>query len=151
MKNKWYVVMHMMCVAVCMFGCNEETKLLHGMPVTDELIVDVKEGSLSNKGLELLMQCEGADYYFKFGDETVIVEKYENGQWKEVDVVNEGPYGTYADIHYVGDEIILEHKVNWCDVYGELPSGKYRMIKAVDKIARDESDGKYCVYVEFSL
>ena len=116
-----------------------------------ELIVDVKENSISNTGLELVMQCKDTGCHFEFGEEAVLVEEYKNGQWQEVDLVNEDPYGTYADLHYVSAENTLEYKVNWSSIYGKLPSGKYRIIKVVDTIARDESKERYCVYLEFSL
>ena len=71
------------------------------------------------------------------------IDKKENGRWRELEPIQEIDF---ADIGWeVGEDGKIEKEFNWSNLYGELESGNYRLIKRV------YDNGYYYLDAEFSI
>lgn len=71
------------------------------------------------------------------------IDKKENGRWRELEPIQEIDF---ADIDWeVGEDGKIEKEFNWSNLYGELESGNYRLIKRV------YDNGYYYLDAEFSI
>ncbi|MCM1330480.1 MAG: hypothetical protein NC253_13695 [Ruminococcus sp.] len=60
------------------------------------------------------------------------VERYQNGEWTAVEELPDGYDTVWADeADYIPKEDSRKFSVNWGTLYGELPTGKYRIGKEV--------------------
>ena len=51
-----------------------------------------------------------------------------NDKWKEVEQITD--YYAFNDIAYlIGEDGMLEEKIDWSELYGELENGEYRLVK----------------------
>lgn len=134
-------------------GCKKEEKpeFLYDLPVTYELVAEIKKDSLSSTGCELILHNEGTECEFDFGNiGGYKVERYEKGEWVEMPLVN-----LYAEDIALGYKLYpsdsKELRVGWSELYGELPSGKYRYIKSVEMWKPRQLTQVVCFFVEFTL
>ena len=145
------VVFMMMCLML--WGCKKEEEkpeVLYDLPVTYELVAEIKEDSLSSTGCELILTNEGAECEFEFGHMGYKVERYEDGEWSEMPLVNQFVSGIALGYQLnPGDS--TEFRVGWSELYGELPSGKYRYIKSVEMWKPKHLTQDVCFFVEFTL
>ena len=71
------------------------------------------------------------------------IDKKENGRWRELEPIQEIDF---SDIGWeVGEDGKIEKEFNWSNLYGELESGNYRLIKRV------YDNGYYYLDAEFSI
>lgn len=71
------------------------------------------------------------------------IDKKENGRWRELEPIQEIDF---ADIGWeVAEDGKIEKEFNWSNLYGELESGNYRLIKRV------YDNGYYYLDAEFSI
>ena len=84
--------------------------------------LSIKDNSLTKTGLTLIMKNNtnskfyyGAIYY---------VEHYENNKWNLMRVMS----GTMMAYGFRPNQQI-EEKLDWSNIYGELPNGKYRIVR----------------------
>lgn len=105
----------------------------------------IKEGTLTKTGATIIIK-DISNKNNTFGEEYRI-DKYENNEWKELDVVVKGNYG-WNDIGYhVGKNNKLELTIDWEWLYGKLESGKYRLVKN----SLDTKNKKHTFSVEFEI
>ena len=95
----------------------------------DDLSIRIKEDSLTNKSLILIIKDATGDKYV-FGEEFYIEQK-KNGEWSRVRDVHDN-YGFNA-IAYHAYTKDLELKQDWEYMYGSLDKGLYRLVKRVFK------------------
>ncbi len=105
--------------------------------------------NVTQKGLDLVI-TQRADIYSEFVQTEWIggrfrLEKMVNGEWKDVDL---GDGKIWGDIEWLEDALGLSTEkeniipINWTHLYGELPKGKYRIL-------REYNDATY--YTEFNI
>lgn len=95
----------------------------------NNIFIKIKDGSLSDKGLTLIINDNTNDIYV-FGQE-FYVEKLENEVWSKVNNVHTDY--TFNLMAYYAKEKTLELKQDWEYMYGVLEKGTYRLIKKVFK------------------
>lgn len=105
----------------------------------EKVEMKIKEGTLTKTSaiVEIIDKNEepyGYEQWFR-------IERDENGEWKELPIINQNH--SFTALGYIPkvDETI-EMKADWEDLYGELTSGKYRLVK---KVLNDY------IYVEFTI
>ena len=88
----------------------------------------VLENTLTPSGASFqIINTSGTNGY---SEEVYYVEKYRNRQWEICDYVNDDI--EFRDIKsLVMDGESYSFTVDWSNVYGELDSGSYRMVKKV--------------------
>lgn len=92
---------------------------------------------ISNQSGKELQTWEGYD-----------IQKWENGEWHKLALLTDG---LWEDILYripAGETTIFP--TNWKTLYGDLPNGKYRIIKEIYETVEDETHTHYLA-VEFEL
>ncbi len=154
MKKYITITVILMLMCLMLSGCKKEEEKpesLYDLPVAYEIVAEIKEDSLSSTGFELILTNEGTECRFEFGYiGGCMVEKYENGQWSEVEPKSLQGAG-YAILFRLEPGESLEFKDGWSQRYGELPPGKYRYIKPVEKWQPKQLTQDVCFFVEFTL
>lgn len=108
----------------------------------DNVEMRIKEGSLTRTSatIEIVDKNEepyGYGQWFR-------IDKKENGEWKELESIDENY--SFTDIAYIpGEDGTIEMNVNWEGLYGELNSGEYRLVKEL------YDNGKKYIYAEFKI
>lgn len=143
----------LLLLAVCMTGCNEERVENMNSMQEKEAVVNIKEESLSNTGLVLVVKNETDDCAFEFGN-AYSLEMLVDGNWIDVKQLQDVPITAIAHMVLPGESI--EHAVNWERRYGSLPTGDYRLVKRVERVHEDGEGfnnvvGDYYIYVSFSV
>lgn len=93
----------------------------------ENVMMNIKEDTLTNVGAIVII----TDYSYKdyIYDEAYAIEKKENGKWIELDII--GDYAFLSKIYKINANRKLEFSHNWFNMYGELKTGEYRLVKAV--------------------
>ena len=151
---KKYITITVIFMIMCLMlsGCKKEEKpeSLYDLPVTYELVAEIKEDSLSAIGCELILTNQGTETQFEFGYYGYKVERYEDGEWSEMPLVN-----LYSEDILVGFQLnpgeSTEFRAGWSELYGELPAGKYRYIKSVEMWKPKQLTQDVCFFIEFTL
>lgn len=91
----------------------------------DGITMEIKEGTLSNKGLSVVItdlsdrdNIYGVDYF---------VEKYQDSSWKKLDSKIDMVFNSVG--LKKNENNVLEFDINWLSYYGRLKPGKYRLVK----------------------
>ena len=116
---------------------------------TKELILNVKSNTLTNKGATFILKNNSADEYSY--DDPYIIEKLENGNWKELDTLTGNPLSWNDMLHNLKPHEEREIKIDWSLGYGELKSGTYRLVKSNLRKANSPESRLYSFYVEFDI
>lgn len=95
----------------------------------DNLSMEIKNGTLTNKGLTLIIRDNTNDVYV-FGQE-FYVEKQENDVWSKVKEIHTDY--SFNEMAYYAKEGKLELNQDWEYMYGTLGKGTYRLVKKVFK------------------
>ena len=96
----------------------------------DGISMEIKEGTLTKTSATIIItdntgkgNTYGSSYH---------LDKINNNRWQTLDVIYEGNYG-FTSIGYLVDENNqLEFNHNWKNLYGELETGTYRLVKEVN-------------------
>lgn len=119
------------------------TKILENVTMT------IKEGTLTKTGATVIItDISGDDNTY---GEFFRIDKKENNKWKKVDVVVKGNYGFHMVGYEVNEDNILEMKIDWNWLYGELDTGEYRLVKSASVSKNNSYLGEKYIYVEFSI
>ncbi len=102
----------------------------------------IKSGTLTNTSATVIIsdlnnQKNSYGQWFR-------IDKKENCNWKEVDTISDN-YAFIALAYNVGEDGTLEMKQDWKDLYGELESGTYRLVKQIN------DNGTKYFWVEFTI
>lgn len=102
----------------------------------------IKSGTLTNTSATVIITDEN-NQKTSYG-QWFRIDKKENNTWKEVDKISDN-YAFIALAYNVGEDGTLEMKQDWKDLYGELESGTYRLVKQIN-----DNVTKY-FWVEFTI
>ena len=111
-----------------------------------EIIMQLKENTLSNSGLTMILKNQ-SNRGIQYGNPYTI-EKYQNGYWKTVDLINDLYFTLPAFGLKKGES--KEISINWEYGYGKLPNGKYRIVKDFD-YEENEKYISFNKYLEFEI
>lgn len=114
-----------------------------------KLSLNIKSNTLTSKGATFILK-NNTDEEYSYG-EPYIIEKFENGSWKEINTLTGDPL-SWNDILYIlkyNEE--REININWSYGYGELKSGTYRLVKNSFRKNNSPESRTYTVYAEFDI
>ncbi len=108
----------------------------------DNVNMTIKEGTLTRVSVTIVIEDKNEETY-GYG-EWFRIDKKEDGEWKELELIDEDY--TFTSIAYIpGEDGISEINENWEDLYGELEDGEYRLVKELYG-----NEISY-IYVEFTI
>lgn len=108
----------------------------------DNVNMTIKEGTLTRVSATIVIEDKNEETY-GYG-EWFRIDKKEDGEWKELELIDEDY--TFTSIAYIpGEDGISEINENWEDLYGELEDGEYRLVKELYG-----NEISY-IYVEFTI
>lgn len=117
----------------------------------DDIIVKIKEGSLTTKSAIVIVKDYTKNKYL-YGD-YFRLDKKENGNWQEVE--NKCDNCFFNSIGYLPDiNGYLQFEINWEKMYGQLEKGKYRIVKTAlinNEECAEEKCNTYYFSVEFDI
>lgn len=88
--------------------------------------MEIKEGTLTKTGATVVITDKNETPY-SYGEWFRIDEK-DGDKWKEVEQITDNY--AFNDIAYlIGEDGMLEEKIDWSELYGELENGEYRLVK----------------------
>lgn len=109
-----------------------------------------------------LYDAEAAEGELIYGDDFTM-EVLKDGEWESAPIIIEGDYG-FHDIAYLiipeGEDsgnasatgnTIVESKISWEWLYGELKPGEYRLGKSILDTVENGNNRKYMIYAHFIL
>ncbi len=107
------------------FACpiydNNDSKSI--FKTSDNIIsLSIKENTLTNKGLTIIIENKSNDKYI-YGN-SYYLEYYENDKWN---IMNQT--SNTLEAYGLKPNQKIENTIDWSYSYGELPSGKYRIVK----------------------
>ncbi len=108
----------------------------------NNVTMKIKEGTLTKTSATILIEDKNEEKY-DYG-QWFRIDKKENGEWKELEQINEN--FAFTDIAYIPKEDgTIEIEENWKDLYGELDTGEYRLVKEL------YGNEKNYIYAEFTI
>ena len=118
---------------------------------TELVDISIKEGTLSNKGLTLLIKAK-EDNDFLLGEDFWLEKYHKNtNSFEIVDEDHDNPC-TWNSIGYsLSTEKTLELNQNWGTCIGELESGTYRLVKYMSFEYDNIRFNNFYIWVEFEI
>lgn len=111
----------------------------------------LKDGTISKKGATFILK-NNTNKEYSYGQE-YIIEKNENGSWKEVDTLTGNPLTWNLIAYSLKDKEQKVINVDWSIGYGELKKGEYRLKKYIfqDEDRPIDESKKIYLYAQFSI
>jgi hypothetical protein len=137
-----------------LIGCSRQKKQLEASEYDTVNNLDgvhfiALENTVSPKGLTTLFENK-TNTEFTFG-EAYVLEVNIDGNWYKVPIETEDNYG-FIDIGYIlPPNDTAEWSVEWDWLYGDLESGKYRIIKDVLDVYEAGGYDAYPLAAEFEI
>jgi len=86
-----------------------------------------------------------------FYDKSYMIQRKESGSWQEVLVAGSDAFPNDIFNSIASRQVLKFYPVYWEWLYGELPPGEYRLVKAFFHRSDNGSISKHRLYAEFSL
>ena len=96
---------------------------------TDAISIRFSDGSLTSTGAQLTV-CNNSDSEIDFGSEYSI-QLYKDNSWYDIDA---GAVDWTGELFTVSAGDQYEAEIDWTAIYGELPVGKYRIVKKYSQL-----------------
>lgn len=151
MKNTILIILLCGVILVGMMGCKREINVNVQTMTVDGIIMEIKDGTLTNERLTLIIK-DTTDYDYIFGEEFYIEEKTNDGWVRVKEIHND--YGFNEIAYYANNGNGLELEQDWKYIYGSLEKGIYRLIKTTFKQSdtpTTEKSQKYYISVDFEI
>lgn len=119
--------------------------------VQEKLGIHLGIKDLSPTGVTLIFSQYGGNPTgeLQFGEE-YIIEKKNGEEWDTVDTIID-KYAWNALAYWIKKDSDAEQKIDWTWLYGELPSGKYRLYKEVTDFRAGGDYDEYPIYAHFEI
>jgi len=153
MKRIWYVLVLILFVSLC--GCNRtnewQTNIKNSEIIANypEIAIEAKEVSKSD-GIFIIKNYSSDTFIYGLDYE---LQEYRNNEWYKIKYKDGNitvlDLGIYLS---PGEEKEIYH--NWSLIYGDLPCGKYRILKrfAVDKTEEFScAEDRFIIAGEFNI
>ena len=118
----------------------------------DGIVLEIKENTLTNTGLTLIIKNVAPNNYYVYGS-PYLIEKKVNNNWEPLPI-REGNYAWTDELRSVSKNSIKEEDLNWEWWLGELSPGNYRVTKEFAYLKPGDllSNTEYCpISVEFTI
>lgn len=140
----------------CRLVCDSETNGVIGyLPVTavcgdDILGLHLTAEAAAADGLTLCCRRSGGMAKGKLmTGEAYFLEREISGRWETVSMKTEA---AWEDVAYeIEADKTIRWKIDWSELYGELPDGKYRIGKEIDDLTAAGVYDSYTYYAEFEI
>lgn len=148
MKKKLYGILICFIFMLGITGCNTEAiiKDTAELNEVEGVSMTIQKGTLKRTSATIII-TDLSGKKNTYGEEYRI-DKKENGNWKELDVMVKGEYGWNMIGYLVGTNNKLVMEINWQWLYGKLEDGEYRLVK---NLYMSEEKKNYYFSVEFEL
>jgi len=128
---------------------NTDKQLNKEQKIIGSILLEVIEETRTPKGATFtLTNTTDNDYVY---GESYIIEKYDNGIWKEIDTLTNNPISWNAVLFTIKAGEEKEFNIDWSLVYGKLKSGTYRLIKNNLRKSNSAESRTYTLYAEFDI
>lgn len=155
MKKRVIFAILLLIVIICLYFFQMKNRISNiddNLLISDDLTMEIKEGTLSNTGAVIKFTENLENWESKYGYTTKYgftlwykIEKKCGDYWIELIKRNMHAVDT---IYYTTTNGRLELEFNWKKLYGKLNKGEYRFVMKVDILGTLES--KY-MYTEFEI
>lgn len=122
MKKKLLISLSVLIFCLCLVGCGKKMNQLENISIT------IKDGTLTKTSATIIITDLSVNEN-TYG-EWFRIDKKENGKWNEVKKIGEAWFNLIG--YMVDENHQLELNQNWKDIYGELETGEYRLVKEVN-------------------
>ena len=141
MKKYLALILALVCMGLVFAGCAEDaaTPKEPAFQETEVENVSIKISDISPGGATVVIKDTNAQPYL-YGS-WYEIEKKDNGSWAQVPTVLE-EYGWDSIAYLIEKGTSTKLEIDWKWLYGELPSGNYRLVKQANSQE---------IFVEFSL
>ena len=150
-RNKLFLLCLIVFMITILSGCSKKPdgKVSTYTMTDDKVAISVKKDTITKKGLTLVMENKTGER-FNYGAEYHLEKKY-NKKWYIIEPKNKIVFTSMA--YEVEAEQTKEIKFDWEYGYGELPKGKYRIVKYMYKLkdAPIDESKKTFVASEFTI
>ena len=150
MKKVFYLLF-LVSLGIILTGCNKDNLNLgekSNYDITeDQVIINIDKESITNTGIKITLVNKTENEY-EYGSGFTI-EYFKNNNWYLVTPKKETDYNMMSYSLEPNAEKVFEY--NWKEIYGELPKGKYRVIKELDLRKENNSFDKIIVAAEFII
>lgn len=152
MKKSFTLIFSLLIIIFYVTGCNNGKQLNIGGKsdvldnINNGVVLEIKDGTLSNMGTKIEL-TNNSEKILRYGPD-YFIEINENNEWHVINV--HSVFHTILYSLHKGESV--EYKIDWETNYGELPKGKYRLIKYF--YFEDENKNKsddFTVSVEFEI
>lgn len=143
MKNKLLGILFCGILLLGLTGCNDK--------VDQNVILSIKEGTLTPIGVTLILKNESnTDYSY---GEPYYIEQEIDGNWQKLETIHDMVFNLQA--YQLESGKFVEFSINWVYGYGQLESGKYRIVKQIfektDSELHNSNIVSFNVYAEFEI
>ena len=109
----------------------------------------VKDGTLTNKGTTLILK-NNSNIDYSYG-EPYYIEREIDGVWKKVETIHDVVFNLPAWSIESGKSV--EFNIDWEYGYGQLKSGKYRIVKEIFKSSSSNINNSvsFNIYAQFEI
>ena len=143
MKKKILIILFCGILLVGLTGCKGKTD--------QNVILSVKEGTLTNSSVTLILKNDSKTNYSY--SEPYYIEQKKDNNWQKLDTIHDVGFNQPALELERGKSV--EINISWVYDYGQLESGKYRIVKQIfektDFELHDSNVVSFNVYAEFEI
>ncbi|MDO4617971.1 MAG: hypothetical protein Q4B31_00440 [Clostridia bacterium] len=146
-------------LTLCITGCTGENIPENNipnntpLPKPDNILgITLMASEITPTGLKLTIKQEGGNPTgeIQYGAE-FFLERYENAEWTHVHYIADGGVAWNQLAYGVEMNSKAEQNINWENIYGRLPNGKYRFSKEFTDFRGTGDFDKYTISMEFEI
>lgn len=149
--KKIFYLLFLVSLGIILTGCNKDNLNLGGKSnyniTKDQVVINIDKESITNTGIKITLVNKTENEY-EYGS-GFIVEYLKNNNWYSITPKKEIDYNMMS--YTLEPKIEHTFEYNWKEIYGELPKGKYRIIKELDLRKENNSFDKIVVATEFTI
>ena len=109
----------------------------------------LEAGAKTSKGATFIIKNPTGDEYC-YG-QPYLIERFENEAWRELDTLTGAPLSWNAVLYPLKAGEEKELYIDWSSVYGELKSGRYRLVKNDLRKSASPESRTYTLYAAFDI
>ena len=141
MKKNYVILIILSLIIGCIFTLIV-TNMMINQKTTETMVI--KKGSLTNTSVTIIIKDNNSNHIY---GEWFKIEEEINEKWQEVPHLTDNISWLFIG-YQAGKSNEIEIEEDWSNIYGELESGKYRIVK--DYVNKNGND-RFYVYAEFII